>query len=293
MRKRFLLTMGDVDPELVCRAMVAAARAAGDLLMTFYEKATLEVEHKGVVDLVSEADKAAEAAIMRALGDAYPSFAFLCEESGASAGAGGGAWQWRFIVDPLDGTTSFVHGHPHFSVSIACEARGQGICAAVVYNPTRDEMYTAVAGRGAYRNGARIHVSKATALINALFATGFSTSRAMESNALRTNVPFFHALLMACRDVRRNGSAALDLCFVACGRMDFYWEMGLKAWDIAAGHLILLEAGGTFTDLHGRPVTYDHIVGDEKINLVGSNGLLHAPVLQVLQQVRTNTGLTE
>lgn len=242
--------------------------------------------------MVSEADKNAEENIKRTLGNRFPGFAFLCEESGASSE--GSSWEWRFIVDPLDGTTSFLHRHPHWSVSIACERRGHGVVCGVVYNPTRDEMFTAIkGGGGSLCNGRRIGCSGTKDMIQALICTGFPTTRAQAKNAVQTNFPFFEAMLMKARDVRRNGSAALDLCYVACGRMDLYWELGLKAWDVAAGGLVLAEAGGSYTDMLGKPFSYEAAIADERFNILGSNGGLHQATLETLQQVRKERGANE
>ncbi len=196
---------------------------------------------------MSEADKTAEENIKQTLGAQFPTFGMLCEESGASGSFEG----WRFIVDPLDGTTSFIHRHPHFSVSIACERKGHGLQVGVVYNPTRDEMFVAQKGHGATCNGTPIHVSTTSQLINALIATGFSTTRATETNYLKTNFPFFERMLMKSRDVRRNGSAALDLCYVACGRHDLYWEQGCACsrFAIVLLYFVLLTSGVHFLGL--------------------------------------------
>jgi myo-inositol-1(or 4)-monophosphatase len=154
-------------------------------------------------------------------------------------------------------------------------------------------MFIAEKGRGATVNGKHIRPSQSSSLIQALISTGFPTTRANETNVLRTNFPFFQAMLMQSRDVRRNGSAALDLCYVACSRHDLYWEQGLKAWDVAAGALILQEAGGTFTDMHGHEISFESAVADEKFNVFGSNGPLHTPTLAVFESVRKQTGLCE
>ena len=224
-------------------------------------------------------DKKCEDVIVKILKEYNPEWGLLCEESGVTASSVNSPIRW--IVDPLDGTTSFTHSHPFFSVSIALEHRTHGVLVGVVYNPTLDEMFVGKKGKGATKNGKSIHVSSTDSLINSLLATGFPTSRSNhmhDHNA--TNVSYFTHMLMLIRDCRRNGSAALDLCYVACGRQDGYWEQKLKAWDIAAGALILQEAGGTFTGMNGSDIEFGKVIFDERMNIVGSNGRIHEVILQ-------------
>lgn len=268
------------------KAAVSAARAAGDLLRKYWQGSnSFVIEFKAATDLVTEADKKAEKLIMDTLTSHFPSWDFLCEESGATVRGSGNA-PYRWIVDPLDGTTSFTHKHPHFSVSIALEKRGHGVVLGVVYGVALDEMFVARLGRGAYCNGRPIKVSSTAQLINALIVTGFPSNRA-QLDRLEANFPFFEAMLLQSRDCRRNGSAALDLCYVACGRHDLYWEPQLKAWDVGAGGLIVQEAGGKFTDVHGRPVSYQEAQSEaDKFPVLGSNGLLHQATLDTFDRVR-------
>ncbi len=227
---------------------VQAARNAGDFLVRRLDRAAhLHVLDKGPNDYVSEADRRAEAIVLAEIRKAYPGHAVLAEESGAQAG---NDCQW--IVDPLDGTTNFLHGCPHFAVSVAVR-RGTRLLHAVVYDPLRQEMYTASRGEGAYLNERRIRVSGRAAsgpkgLKRALVGTGFPFRNPARLPA------YLDALERVCRavtDVRRMGSAALDLAAVACGRLDGFWESDLQLWDIAAGVLLVEEAGGLVTDLEG------------------------------------------
>ena len=228
-------------------------------------------------------DKAAEKCIVETLRSWFPDWNFLCEESGLSMSNEDSEYRW--IVDPLDGTTSFTHGHPGFSTCIALEYRGLGIVLGVVYCPVYDEMYVASLNNGAFCNGKPIHVSKTDKLINALVSTGFPTNRVRAESRLHTNLPYFEAILMKCRDIRRNGSCALDLCFVAKGRQDAYWEWGLKAWDCASGNIILCEAGGKLTNLRGSDHDYEPAVADEKYHVLATNGLLHQSFLDTFKPI--------
>lgn len=267
------------------KAAVAAARGAGDLLREYWSSGREKsIEFKSATDLVTEADKKAEMMIMSALTASFPDWSFLCEESGASGDDQESEYRW--IVDPLDGTTSFAHGHPFFSVSIALEHRGE-VVLGVVYAVVMDEMFVAQRGSGATVNGVPIHCSSTPRLIEALVATGFPTARAQMTNRLDTNFAYFEEVLLNARACRRNGSAALDLCYVACGRMDVYWEQGLKAWDVAAGALILSESGGKFTDMDGTEISFrDAASEDDKFNVLGTNGHLHQTVIDTFAKVR-------
>jgi myo-inositol-1(or 4)-monophosphatase len=229
----------------------AAQKASKRMLRDFNEVEQLQVSVKGPSDFVSQADLRAEATLKEELTKARPGYAFLMEESGASGGDG---WTRRWVVDPLDGTTNFLHGIPHWCISMALQRRNQDgsveVVAGMVYSPAVDEMFWAEKGAGAYLNERRLRVSARREMKDALFATGIPFAAVTPRNRLafaRT----LGALMPATAGVRRFGSAALDLAWTAAGRYDGYWELGLKAWDVAAGLLIVREAGGTVTDPAG------------------------------------------
>jgi len=225
---------------------VKAARKAGAII----NRASLDldlvrVSSKGRSDFVTEVDRAAEQAIISILKTAYPNHSILAEESGASGPEGDVDYLW--IIDPLDGTTNFIHGFPQFAVSIGLKHRGQ-IAQAVVYDPTRDELFTATRGRGAFMNDRRLRVSKRDHLQDCLIGTGFPF-RHLEH--LDEYVRVFTRVTQNTAGVRRPGAASLDLAYVAAGRLDGFWEFGLSPWDIAAGSLLIIEAGGLIGDPHG------------------------------------------
>ena len=230
--------------------VVAAVQKAGRrLLRDFADVEHLQVSTKGPGDFVSQADLRAEETLRQELGRARPGFAFLMEESGASGSAD---WEWRWVVDPLDGTTNFLHGIPHWAISVGVEKRiseeKSELVAGVIYNPAADEMFWAEKGTGAFLNDRRLRVSGRKEMSQALFATGIpfaiSRNRAEFSHTLARLMPHVAG-------IRRFGSAALDLAWTAAGRYDGYWELGLKPWDIAAGLVLLKEAGGFVTDAEG------------------------------------------
>lgn len=223
-----------------------AARRAGDLIVRSLDRiAYLAVDSKGRNDFVSEVDHAAEREIIQILRKAYPNHNFLGEEGGRRGKPDREEYLW--IIDPLDGTTNFLHGFPQFAVSIALKHRGQ-LEQAVVYDPIRQEMFTASRGRGAALNNRRIRVSSQPALEGALLGTGFPFKH---PEHLSTYLSMFQALFRVCSDIRRAGAASLDLAYVACGRLDGFWEIGLKPWDVAAGALLIQEAGGIVSDFTG------------------------------------------
>lgn len=224
----------------------AAARAGGAVLRARFG-GPLRIERKGEIDLVTDADRASEAAVLGLLRERHPEHAILAEESGASGHASPTGLRW--IVDPLDGTTNYAHGLPHFSVSVAVEGP-EGLVAGCVYDPLRDELFSAGLGMGATRNGETIRVSGATELLRALLCTGFPYDVREHAEAPLGLVSRF---LKRGQGLRRLGSAALDLCYVASGRYDGYFELGLKPWDVAAGALIVREAGGFLRSLDGSP----------------------------------------
>jgi myo-inositol-1(or 4)-monophosphatase len=252
----------------------AAQRAAKRLLRDFNEVENLQVSVKGPGDFVSQADMRAEASLREDLEKARPGYAFLMEESGAS---GSEKWAWRWVVDPLDGTTNFLHGIPHWAISIALERRlpdgGSEVAAGLVYAPVANEMFWAEKGVGAYVNDKRLRVSARRELKDAVFATGIPfaiTSGADRLAFART----LSVLMPQTAGIRRFGSAALDLAWTAAGRYDGYWEIGIKPWDIAAGMLIVREAGGYATDAEGKEVVAPAIVA--------GNPHLHAKLLEVV-----------
>ncbi|MBF0255393.1 MAG: inositol monophosphatase [Gammaproteobacteria bacterium] len=222
---------------------VRAARAAGKIQMQYLNRLdTLTVAKKGRNDFVSEVDRACEQEIIQILKAAYPGHGVLAEETGTQQG---NEYQW--IIDPLDGTTNYLHGFPQFAVSIACRHRGE-LISGVVYDPFKDEMFTADKGGGAYLNDRRLRVSNRKSLDGALIGTGFPFR---DHTHLDTYTEMFKAMISETAGLRRPGSAALDFAYVAAGRLDGFWEIGLSIWDFAAGALMVREAGGTVSDLAG------------------------------------------
>ncbi len=249
------------------------ARAAGQVQRERYAT-DLEIRTKSAaVDLVTDVDETCEALIVRGLEAERPDDAILAEEGGSRERSGA---VWRWVIDPLDGTTNYAHGYPRFCVSIGVELEGVRT-VGVVYDPLMDELFHAVAGRGAYLNGRRIRVSTETALDHSLLATGFAYDRRASE---QDNLDNFAAFLKAARALRRDGSAALDLCYVAAGRLDGFWEFKLAPWDVAAGYLIVEEAGGRCSDASGGAPPAS---GSE---VVASNGQIHPAMLEVLRAVR-------
>lgn len=250
------------------RLGMQVAREAGRLLLQGLETG-FRVSRKGVVDLVTEVDIAAEKLIVSRIREAFPTHRILAEENHREDSGGG----YRWIIDPLDGTTNYAHRYPVFSVSIALEFEGE-VQWGAVYDPLRDEMFSARKGGGAFCNSVPIVVSSTETLGSSLLATGFpydiQTSR-------RNNLKNYCAFAVRCQGVRRSGSAAIDLSYVASGRLDGFWELKLNPWDCAAGALIVCEAGGTMTDFRGRAFS---IHGGE---LVASNGRIHGQMLEVLK----------
>ncbi len=260
---------------------VDIAREAGGLLANLFEK-RIGFELKGDFDLVTAADRASEKLIVERLRSHFPTHSIMAEEGGGHESGG----EFRWYVDPLDGTTNFAHGYPMFNVTLALE-RGGELIAGVIYEPVRQEMFTAELGGGAYVNNRRIHVSKVERLADSLLITGFPSYK----RHLSVNVHFFHQAAMATHGVRRSGSAAIDLAYVAAGRADGFWEFGLKPWDMAAGILLVEEAGGQCSDMVGAPrsVSGPHLVAtnrsihDETIGLFGEvfAGAYRVPLQQI------------
>ncbi|MDA8137111.1 MAG: inositol monophosphatase family protein [Desulfobacteraceae bacterium] len=247
---------------------VRAAYRAGERINQYFGKA-FRVTKKGVMDLVTEADFASEEIVLATIREAFPDHAILAEESGASNSPSPDLW----IIDPLDGTTNFAHGLPIFSVSIAYSHNNQ-IMLGVVFNPINGELFTAVRGGGAALNGEAIHVSATATVGDSLLVTGFPYSVRTACPPLPLNR--FERCLTAAQGIRRLGSAALDLCYVACGRFDGFWEEQLKPWDTAAGMLIATEAGGRVTDFA------DHLFNINDKQLLATNGAIHAEMIGLL-----------
>lgn len=224
---------------------IRAARAAGDLIVRHMDRLEgLPISSKGRNDFVSEVDRQAESVIIDTIHRAYPAHGVLAEESGRHGR--GDDFQW--IVDPLDGTTNYLHGFPQFAVSIALKVKDR-IEQGVIYDPLRQELFTASRGGGAMLNNRRIRVSRQTSLEGALLGTGFPFR---DHDRLEQYFGIFRAFFPASAGIRRAGAASLDLAYVACGRLDGFWELGLKPWDIAAGQIMIREAGGLISDLDGN-----------------------------------------
>lgn len=242
---------------------VSAARSAGRVIMKHYRQGTLgEIQSKARNDFVTEVDREAEAMIIHTIRRAHPHHAILAEESGRN-GAPDGKDDVLWIIDPIDGTMNFIRGIPHFCISIGCQVHGQ-LAHAVVYDPFKEELFTASRGTGASVDGKRIRVANTARLGNAILATGFAYRK---TQPLDTHLGTFNRVLEQCGDVRRGGSAALDLAYVAAGRLDGYWEHGLQPWDMAAGLLLVQEAGGHIADIDGgEPLETGNVVaGTPKI----------------------------
>ena len=257
--------------EIATRA-TAIAIEAGVLIRGFFERG-VTTEYKGDVDLVTEADRASEKLITERLAAAFPSHGIYGEEGVRQRIDS----EYRWYVDPLDGTTNFAHGFPVFCVSLGLEHRPPGLTAGqdgeliagVVYDPTRDELFVTEKGNGAWLNGRRIHVSGTKRLAEALLATGFPSRKRHVS----PNIHFYQELTLRSHGVRRAGSAALDLAYTACGRVDAFWEFHLNPWDTAAGALLVEEAGGRITRFDGAPFRLD------SSETLATNGLLHEELL--------------
>jgi myo-inositol-1(or 4)-monophosphatase len=256
-------------------AMSDIAREAGALLMPYFRR-RVTVEYKGEADLVTEADRNSEALIRKRIKTLWPSHDVLGEEEGlVDTGS-----EYRWYVDPLDGTTNFAHSFPMFCVSLGLEHKGQRI-AGVVYDPTRDELFAAEKGSGAFLNGEPIAVSKIAKLKESLLATGFPSQKRHKN----PNIHFYHQITLLTHGVRRAGSAALDLCYVAAGRLEGFWEFNLNPWDTAAGVLMVEEAGGKVSGFDGSPFQIN------SHETLASNGLLHEQLLHEFQEIFAGRGL--
>ena len=248
---------------------VDMARDAGALLVQRLGSA--KVSTKGDINLVTEADIAAENLIIERIRSYYPQHGILAEESGEAILVGGKRSDWKWIVDPLDGTTNYAHGYPCFCVSIALEHAGR-LELGVVYDPMREEMFAAERGQGATLNDRKIRVSEVEELNNAMLCTGFPYNVRERPDFARE----FANFTMAAQAVRRDGSAALDLAYVACGRFDGFWEDGLSPWDIAAGALLIAEARGRITNYSDQPLD----IYNEQV--LATNGLIHDAMMRIL-----------
>lgn len=229
-------------------ALAAARQTSKMIERAFADLHLIDVETKGTNDYVTQVDRAAEEALIEAIRKRYPNHGFLCEESGQQPGTDEGQ-DFLWIIDPLDGTTNFIHGVPHFAISIALQVKGQ-LEAAVVLDPIKNEEFTAARGRGAQLNGKRIRVTNSKQLEGTLLATGFPF-RPDQQGIFDTYMAIFRDFTGSTAGIRRQGSAALDLAYVAAGRYDGFWEFGLSPWDMAAGVLLVTEAGGLVGDLKG------------------------------------------
>jgi myo-inositol-1(or 4)-monophosphatase len=258
---------------------VRAARAGGRVLRRYYA-GHFRVEYKGELDLLTEADQEAERAVLRIIRRAFPDHRFLAEESGGPSGRDDET-PYKWIIDPLDGTTNFAHTFPMFCVSIALEVHGE-IRLGVVYDPVRRELFTAEKGSGARLNGRPISVSRTGALDRALLVTGFAYNvRRVSDN----NLNHFSNFILRAQGVRRSGTAALDLCYVASGRFDGFWELNLSPWDTAAGTIIAKEAGAVITDFAGKPFDI------YQKQILASNGKIHNEMKEVLRKGSRELGV--
>jgi myo-inositol-1(or 4)-monophosphatase len=259
--------VGAAQDVAVARDIAEAAARAGGAIVRAALDGPAQVRNKGAVDLVTEVDLASEAAILALLNDRMPGVPVLAEEGG---GASSAATRW--VVDPLDGTTNFVHGFPSFGVSVALQQEGR-IIAGCVYDPVRHQAYSAGRDLGAHCEGRPLRVSAVSSLDRALLLTGFAYDRRQRADFY---LRFVKAFLEKSQGLRRAGSAAMDMCHVAAGRADGFWEFGLNVWDIAAGVLLIEEAGGRVSDMLGGPLHFD------KPRLLATNGWVHAEMQEVL-----------
>jgi myo-inositol-1(or 4)-monophosphatase len=248
---------------------VEIAREAGALLAAYLER-RIGFELKGDFDIVTEADRASERLIVERLRSHFPTHGIVAEEGGGHEGSS----EYRWYVDPLDGTTNFAHAYPVFNTTLAL-AKGGEMVAGVVFDPIRPELFTAERGGGAYLNNKRIHVSRTKRLDDVLAATGFP-SRKRHQNV---NIHFYHQMAMATHGVRRSGSAAIDLAYVACGRLDVFWEFGLNPWDFTAGWLLVEEAGGRLSTMNA-----EHF-GIASPHLLADNASVHDEVLKLFAEI--------
>ncbi|MCL4879901.1 MAG: inositol monophosphatase [Anaerolineae bacterium] len=260
----------------ILKTVEAIARQAGEILKDYYKQAggyTL----KGEIDIVTEADSASERVILAALQQSYPDYGIVAEEGGLYH-PGRGASDYYWYVDPLDGTINFAHGFPHFGVSIALAGIDRVPVLGLIYDPLRDECFSSYRGGGAFLNGVKLRVSKTKTLISALVATGFPYDRRTSPD---NNIKEADAVLMNVQNLLRTGSAALDMAYVASGRLDGFWEKKLQLWDCLAGIVLIEEAGGKVTDFKDQP----NQVYQKRPQLLATNGLIHEELRKVLHPV--------
>ena len=270
-----IMTSNDFQALVV--PMQAMAREAGGLLMSYFDR-HIKIEYKGDADLVTVADRKSEALILERLRAQFPTHDVMGEE-GTRIETGS---DYKWYIDPLDGTTNFAHGFPVFCVSLGVQFRGKS-AAGVIYDPTRDEMFAAAAGNGATLNGKKIQVSTTSRLADCLIGTGFPSHKRHKN----PNIHFYHQLTLRSHGVRRAGSAALDLCNVAAGRFDGFWEFNLNPWDTAAGIVIAEEAGARITDFSGGPFQLN------SRETLATNGLVHDALLHEFKEIFAGRGLDE
>jgi len=266
-----IISQAVAETEQIEKVAMRAARAAGRVHLKWLSRTSV-TRKSNAIDLVTEADQESEATVLEILQRSFPTHALLAEESGGNAHPS----EHRWIIDPLDGTTNFAHGFPQFCVSIAYERRGR-VQLAVILDAFKKECFVAQRGRGATLNGTPIHVSRIPTLDLSLLATGFPYDR---RERRRYYLAFWEAFMMRTQGVRRTGSAALDLAYVACGRVDGFWEFGLKQWDVAAGALMVEEAGGHVSNMDGSRLDI------AAANIVASNGRLHQRIIETLTDTR-------
>lgn len=265
------------NPNDFLEVAVACAREAGEVISAAMDRPK-SISYKGEVDIVTETDRKSEAVILARLRRAFPDHAIIAEEGGASGPSTLAEYEWH--VDPLDGTTNFAHGYPVFAVSLGLLQRGEPL-VGVIYNPVTREMFTAAHGHGAFRNDQPIRVSAIDKLSQSLLATGFPSHKRVQN----PNIHYYWEFTLRSHGVRRAGAAALDLCSVACGQFEGFWEFGLKSWDTAAGILLVREAGGkvtNFSDDSYRP-------GD--VECLASNGLVHGEIQRIAVAIRDGAAL--
>jgi myo-inositol-1(or 4)-monophosphatase len=259
------------EPENFLTVAWEAANAAGEIIRANWHK-PITIEHKGAIDLVTSVDREAEQKIIEIISGSFANHSIIAEEKTSIET---NQSEYRWIVDPLDGTTNFAHGYPQVSISIALEQNGR-VIIGLVYDPLRRECFTAIRGHGASLDGTPIYTSQIKELDKALLATGFPYDRREHADFY---LDFFKAFLTRSQGIRRGGSAALDLCYLACGRLDGFWELKLKPWDIAAGSLIVAEAGGKLSDFCAGAFS---IRGNETL---ASNGLIHTEMSQITSEI--------
>lgn len=250
-----------------------AVISSGKIIKKMMGKA--KIDYKGEIDLVTEADKLSQQNIIDIISQNFPDHTILAEE-GENRNTSS---DYRWIIDPLDGTTNYAHGFPFFCVSIGVEYKGK-LIVGVVYDPNRNELFSAELGKGAYLNGEPIHVSDTTSLDKSLLATGFPYDIRTNPN---NNLNYFVKFSQRTHGVRRPGAAALDLCYLAAGRLDGFWELKLNPWDVAAGTLIIIEAGGMVTDMNNKEFKLD------SYEILASNGKIHSQMYKVIQEVKASS----